>query len=206
MAATGDRPPRFAPPTISASELTRVAQRAFGVVTFEGGDVSQSGGDVHISPTPSGKIWARVTQVDMGSGSGSSSGSATDDPLVCDKRRYSFVQVYRVAGGCWAVLPNGITGDGINNVAYEANDATTRDGNVYELTPDMFWISNVNGPVQEWTFQSGGRGNGGGSGSGSGNVSDNSITIPECNPVTGERFITTLSFSEPVTISKVAIP
>lgn len=202
--------PEFKFPLLEAKDLQLVADAAFGQITIdESGNVNHDGSNFHITlPTPNGRIWARVRRYDAGSGSGSGfgSGSATDDPFTCDKQRYSFEEVYRVPGGCWATLPNGLVGDGLNTVAYEINDASVRDGNVYELTPDVFWVSNEIGPVQEWTFQAGGRGNGGGSGSASGSDEDNSITIPECDPVTGDRFMTTLTFSEPVAISKVAIP
>lgn len=152
----------------SASALNQIEAEAAASRVMRGGrgivvKTGLFGSTIELADQPP-RIFARVTRVDVGSGSGASgsggsgsgdSGSGSGEACPAgSKPVYAFVEVQPTCGGQWEDKPNGWEGDGgESNPAYTMNDATIADGLVAELVPGALWW-NGERFVQEWVIVS----------------------------------------------------
>jgi hypothetical protein len=149
-------PPKFGPPKISSLDLTALAKEGFVKLVADGGEIIRSGNIVTIRfPHLPVRINAVVFPYEEGASDGESfDPSSHSEPA---EQPYQFFQVVPNERGLWEYADPGITGDGVNIVAYEWNNRPAVAGTVVVMEPVLVYVpESEDDPVQEWRFYVGG--------------------------------------------------
>jgi hypothetical protein len=175
--------PKFAPPSISCSDLNKISDAVYGSVTVDGADVTRGPNGLHIAiPKRQAEVQVWVYEYTGGSGSGSGSasgpvGHGSSTKCSSGNRRYRWIEITPARCGTWTIPENAMEGDGEEHPAYEWNNTKVRDGTVQLIKPYYFWVTENSERVlvTEWRFHAAigtaasdsGSGSGSGSGGGS---------------------------------------